>query len=346
MPSPIDTPNWNITSEVGKNLILIAGYCCVAGVTGDLIASDLTGKIGAIGDIAISNSFSSSREVSQGGADDIKVEIPETGVSLGQAWRYLRLWFGHERQLSGNLRLAGDKKATLTVMLDGARVASVSGYSGDLDRLEQRAAERVFANLDPKNMVLYLRATGRTTDTLAAAERLVKLEVSPMDQADANTVSSHIIRSITGNMPLAWAHARIAEALYPKLQVAQLELMWDAVLMGHDQTALNQALTLPSFREEDQPETLRGRGFAGSADEGAFERHVLLGPLHKRQRRMNVDSVPRRCGYSPAQNMPRARMTMRQATPCLNNPSNRDRQNPWIGAPLWAATSPGYNIIG
>jgi hypothetical protein len=35
--------------------------------------------------------------------NDIKVEIPETGVSFGEAYRYLKVWLGHEIHLSGEL---------------------------------------------------------------------------------------------------------------------------------------------------------------------------------------------------------------------------------------------------
>jgi hypothetical protein len=79
------------------------------GIAGDVVADDITNKIAAIGDIASSHSLDTSKDVSKDRAEDIKVEIPETGVSLGQAWRYLRLWFGHERQMTGNLRIAGDR---------------------------------------------------------------------------------------------------------------------------------------------------------------------------------------------------------------------------------------------
>ena len=120
-----------------------------SGITGEVVANDLTDKIGAIRDIAQSRSFGNSQNVRKDSAEDIKVEIPEIGVSLGQVQRYLRLWLGHERHLSGNLRLLGEGKIALSMTLDGERGISVSGASGDLDRLEQQAAERIFATIDP-----------------------------------------------------------------------------------------------------------------------------------------------------------------------------------------------------
>jgi hypothetical protein len=248
-----------------------------AGVTGEVVASDLTGMIGAIRNKIASNSASNAQEVRQDQVDDVKVEIPETGVSLGQAWRYLRLWLGHERHLSGSLRLAGDGRATLTVMSDGARLASVSGAPTDLDKLEQQAAEQVFAKIDPHNMVIYFRATGRFSESLAAAERDADLAVSPKERADAHSLWAAQIRSTTGDIRQASAHARIAAAIYPQSAANQWELMSEALLLGHDEEALHRAQLLPGFKQEDQAKSLQGRGFARFLGEGAFERNFLQG---------------------------------------------------------------------
>jgi tetratricopeptide (TPR) repeat protein len=248
-----------------------------AGVTGDVVASDLTAMIGAIRNAIASNSASNAQEVRQDQVDDIKVEIPETGVSLGQAWRYLRLWLGHERHLTGNLRLAADGRTTLTVTFDGTRIASVSGALTDLDKLEQQAAEQVFAKLDPHNMVIYFRATGRLSESLAAAERDVDLAVSPKERADAHSLWAAQIRSTTGDVRQASAHARIAAAIYPQSAANQWELMSEALLLGHDEAALHRAQLLPRFKQEEQALSLQGRGFARFLGEGAFERDFLQG---------------------------------------------------------------------
>jgi tetratricopeptide (TPR) repeat protein len=248
-----------------------------AGVTGEVVASDLTGMMDAIRNQIASNSPSNTQEVRQDRTEDIKVEIPETGVSLGQAWRYLRLWLGHERHLSGNLRLSGNGKAVLTVTSDGARIASVSGASADLDRLEQQAAEQIFAKLDPHNMVLYLRTTGRVSESLAAAERDTNLAVSLSQRADAHSLWAALIRSMTGDVRGASAHTRIAAALHPQSAAIRWEFMSEALLLGHDETALHQARLLPSSKQDEEVKSLQGRGFERFLAEGRFERSRLQG---------------------------------------------------------------------
>ena len=78
-----------------------------SGVAADVLADDLTTRLAAIRDFANEHSLTRSKDVSQDRNQDIKVEIPETGISLTQAWRYLKSWLGHERRLTGNLRVIG-----------------------------------------------------------------------------------------------------------------------------------------------------------------------------------------------------------------------------------------------
>jgi hypothetical protein len=247
------------------------------GITGEVVADDLTSRIGAIRDIAVNNSISSSRDIRQDSAEDIKVEIPETGVSLGQAWRYLREWLGHEHHLSGNLRLIGEGKIALTAAVDGETAAAVSGASGDLDKLEQQVAEQVFARVDPTNIVLYLRSTRRGDEALAAAERGAQLADGPVARSAAYALWADMFRLVSGDMPLAAAHARLATEINPKLITGHRELMWASFLMGHDEEALRQAQLMRSLREDDLPLGLQGRGFAEMVAEGVFERDAALG---------------------------------------------------------------------
>jgi hypothetical protein len=248
-----------------------------AGITGEVVADDLTARIGAIRTIAVNNSLTNSRDVRKDSAQDIKVEIPETGVSLGQAWRYLRLWLGHERHLSGNLRLTGGGKTALTVALDGERAVSVGGASGDLDKLEQEAAEQIFARVEPTNIVIYLLAEGRDGEALAAAARATQVADGSAERASAYSLWSGMTWTVTGDMKLALSRARIAADINPKLLTAQLEMMSTLVLMGHDEEALRQAQAMRDFKEQDQPRAQQGRGFAEILAKGESIRDASTG---------------------------------------------------------------------
>jgi len=90
------------------------------GTTGDVIAGDITSKVTSIRKVAMDISYSISSNVSADRHNDIKVDIPETGVSISEAWRTLRRWLGHERHLTGNVRAFGGGRIALTTSLDGA----------------------------------------------------------------------------------------------------------------------------------------------------------------------------------------------------------------------------------
>jgi tetratricopeptide (TPR) repeat protein len=245
------------------------------GITGEVVAGDLTHRIGAIRNIAVRDSLASSKNVHEDSAEDIKVEIPETGVSLGQLWRYLRLWLGHERHLGGNLRLLGQGKIALTVALDSEPASTVSG--ADLDTVEQQAAEQMFAGVDPTNYTLYLLAQGRKAEALAAAEHAAQVAVEPVEQAGSYYLWGFMTLYATGDLPRALALQRIAVDIDPKLMPAHREMMWMYTQMGHDEEALRQAQLMRGLHEEDQPKILQNRGFAILAAQAALERDLALG---------------------------------------------------------------------
>jgi hypothetical protein len=212
-----------------------------SGVAADVLADDLTTRLAAIRDFATDHSLARSKDVNQDRNQDIKVEIPDTGIALTQAWRYLKLWLGHERRLTGNLRDMGDGKIALTVALDGGNAVVLQGSARDLDKLEDQAAEKVFGEVDPVNYVLYLSGKGRYADGLAAAAHLALLAKTPTEMSDGYALWANETHYVTGDLALAMARARIAIAQDPKTTASHMELMNLLTVLGHDEEAFAQA---------------------------------------------------------------------------------------------------------
>ena len=248
-----------------------------AGVGGEVIADDLMSKIGAIRDIAVAASLDESKGVSRDRDEDIKVEIPDTGVSLGQAWQYLRLWLGHERRVTGNLRAAGDGTIVLSVALEGEQGFTLSGKEGDLGKLEQQAAEHVFDQVDPLNYSLYLLVNGRSAEALTATERAAQSLRAPPERADAYSLLAFETRLATGDLALTTSRIKLSIAIDPKGAAAHVEIIRDSIALGHDEEGLAEARAMPSFRAEDQVPLQRGRGFQVILYEAARERDVETG---------------------------------------------------------------------
>jgi hypothetical protein len=230
-----------------------------SGITSEVIAQDITNKLNAIRETANENSLARSKDVRQEHGDDIKVEIPDTGVSLSQLWRYLKQWVGNERHLNGNLRHMPDGKLALTVALDDATAATFTGT--DLDALEQKAAEQVFADVDPSQFALYLDITGRSIEALAAAERLTKMDLPQGLHSDAYALWANETRAVLGDPALSMARARMAVQIDPRTAAPHMEMMAVERTLGRDEDLLREAKLIPKFRREDEPAFLGGDGF-------------------------------------------------------------------------------------
>ena len=147
----------------------------------------------------------------------------------------------------------GDGKAALTVALDGRDAFVLQGAARELDKLEDQAAEKIFAQVDPTNYVIYLGAKGRGAEGLAAAARLPKLAKTPAEMSNAYSLWSSVTFSVTGDLALAAERARISVALDPKTTASHLMMMWLLMPQGHDEEALVQAREIATKREEDEP---------------------------------------------------------------------------------------------
>ena len=247
-----------------------------AGMGGTVVAGDLTQKLAAIRGIAIGISFSISRDVSTDRADDIKVEIPDTGVSISEAWRYLRRWLGHERYLTGSVRELGDGRVALSVSLDGAGAMTVAGRPSDLPALEQTEAENVFAAFDPVNNINYLSAMGHYREAMDAAARYVPT-VQGVMHADAYTLWSYTTAYATGDFGLALARTHIAMGIDPKLAVAHVMAARFHFFMGHQEAQLAENRAILSLRNEDQPPAHRHGGFDEMKNQANAQIALLLG---------------------------------------------------------------------
>jgi len=249
-----------------------------AGIAGDVAADDMTDKIAAIRDFASDHSLARSKDVREDRDQDIKVEIPETGVSLAEAWRYLRQWLGHEQHLRGSIRSLPGGQIALTVALDGADSFTLTGAPAELDKLEQQAAERVFATVDPVNIVLYWNGKGRAAETLAAARHLVSLGGDKRTMSESYSLYANMIRYIDGDARRSEAIARLAISLDPKPAPQHMELLNAAGMLGHDETVLDQARVIAGLRQEDNIGSWRtGDGVPYVWQLGAFYRAVETG---------------------------------------------------------------------
>ncbi len=237
------------------------------GATGQAVAEELMNRVAAIRSFTNVNSLSHSDDVRADQADGLKVEIPETGVSIGEIERFLHRWLGHETLLTGAVRDAADGRIVVSLHIAGADPIDVNGPAADFDALMQQTAEKAFAAFDPGNYVVYLSAVGRPDEALAAAQASA-MEAGNNGESTMQQASAYSLwASAENESRRALSHALIAIELDPRAMVAWMEAANASQSIGHNQAAVDYARRLIETRIDDQPPALRA-GFAHILDIG------------------------------------------------------------------------------
>ncbi|HEY1708040.1 MAG TPA: hypothetical protein VGG10_07230 [Rhizomicrobium sp.] len=138
-----------------------------SGMTGTALANRVLDRFGAM-DRSVKSFFAGVSAYHGNNSDDVRVEIPNTGISIGELNRYLRGWLGHETHVTGEL-VRTPKGLALTVRYGGDPGQTAEG--GDLDRLIQKSAETMFESAQPLRYTNYLSEHGRTAEAKLIAER-------------------------------------------------------------------------------------------------------------------------------------------------------------------------------
>ena len=180
------------------------------GITGQVVASQVLDKITTMQSITSSNRPAQSFANNWG--DDIKVEIPETGISVGEFYHFLRGWLGHDIQISGEVYHTA-KGIAVTARVGADSGATFAGPEADLDALVQKAAEHVYGDTQPYRFSQFLYNAGRPAETLPILNKLTS-GASTLERAWGWNGLSTGLRG-RGNLRAAIVNFRKAIAIYP-----------------------------------------------------------------------------------------------------------------------------------
>ncbi len=129
------------------------------GFDGTVIASGLLDELSRLQDST--RSVSAAYSLSSTWADNIKVDVADTGISLGELSRILRERFGHDVHISGDLTEPLSGGYALTVRGNGVPPQTFSGAVTELPKLTTAAAEYVYSKSQPARWAAYLSNMGR-----------------------------------------------------------------------------------------------------------------------------------------------------------------------------------------
>jgi tetratricopeptide (TPR) repeat protein len=134
------------------------------GQSGKVIASDLQDELQRL-QIATHDGME-KQDVVDAWSGDVKLEIPETGVSLGEINRYMREWLGHETHIDGDVTENDDGTIAVTVRGHGFLAKTFTGKPAEIPKLVTQAAEYLYSQAEPYQFEDYLFIENRFDDLI------------------------------------------------------------------------------------------------------------------------------------------------------------------------------------
>ena len=202
------------------------------GLTGSVVSSMLLDRL-----TALQGQIDSARAPSSyaNNAGDIKVLIPDTGISISEAYRYLVGWLGHQTHISGDIyRKAGG--IVVIVRTSGNAGAAFEGSEAALGDLMTHAAESVYRQTQPFRYSVHLLNYARNAEADAVLNDLVTNgPASEKPWAYAVWIYPALAK---GDLATAIARAHTAASLDPHNLLAQANVSQVEDIAGHDEEVL------------------------------------------------------------------------------------------------------------
>jgi hypothetical protein len=155
------------------------------GLTGDVVAAGVRDALQTLRETT--HAAVKGLDIEGTWAPDLKIEVPDTGLSIEQADRLLKMLFGHDLNIGGDLVQTNEGGLTLTVRGDGVSPRSFTGGADELGVLTVRAAEYVYGRSQPAQYALYLVNNSRYRDVLAfVPDAFARADTATL-QADLST---------------------------------------------------------------------------------------------------------------------------------------------------------------
>lgn len=234
------------------------------GLTGGTVAADLVGRIGQMQREAEDSSFVASIDTLEDGEDALKLEIPSTGVSIGDVETWLRQRLGRRTTINGSIRQTDDR-LVLTVRVSGRPGETFTGVSDNLPELMRQAAETVMRQTQPLRYADFLSAAGRLDEARSVLVPMTS-QGSAEDRASAFASLGQVFQR-SGDVVTGETIGRHAVRLNPADVNTQMFLAFSAYSLSHSQldfdalTAAQRALRdrtaksrlSPAGRERAEP---------------------------------------------------------------------------------------------
>jgi tetratricopeptide (TPR) repeat protein len=134
------------------------------GLTGTVVASGVLDQLARLQ--ASTRSSIQRRNLSNAWSQEVKLMVPEAGISIGEISQLLKARFGRDIHISGDVVQTEGGGLEMTVRGDGISAQSFTGASERLDKLTSEAAEYVYSKSQPALWATYLVDSGRLQEAI------------------------------------------------------------------------------------------------------------------------------------------------------------------------------------
>ena len=194
------------------------------GLTGQVVAAKLLDHLSEMQ--AQTNSTSPAKSYSKDwGQAEIKLDIPETGVSLTELDDFLREKLGHDTYITGEI-VRTATGVSLTARTSGEGAESVTGSEADLDGLVQKLGENVYRLTQPYRYGGYLAGHDRLPEAILVMKIVAETGPTPLDRAYGYSAwgyqSAQLVNIGTSLRLLQQAMTVEPENLVAQLRIAQM----------------------------------------------------------------------------------------------------------------------------
>jgi hypothetical protein len=191
------------------------------GFDGTITAGAILDELSRLQDAT--RSSAAVRGLSGGWADNIKLEVPETGISIGEISRLLRERFGHDVHIDGDLIETATGGLALTIRGQGVPPKTFNGSAKELEKLTVVAAEYVYSKSQPTRWANFLSNSGRDKEAIEFCRTAVA-SADPAERPGLLNSWALSILSTGGSNREALALVRAAVKLQPDYWVAHTNI--------------------------------------------------------------------------------------------------------------------------
>jgi tetratricopeptide (TPR) repeat protein len=136
--------------------------------SGKILATELLDRLTQLQ--AGTRTSAQKKGLSNAWANEISIQLPQTGLSIGQIETFLKTHFGHDQHIDGELVKTDTGALELTVRGTGILAKRFTDTTGHIEAPVNAAAEYIYGESEPALFAKYLSDIGRNDEAIAFAK--------------------------------------------------------------------------------------------------------------------------------------------------------------------------------